>query len=136
MVQNLDRDKIYEFITRDFRGAWDSVAANPDQDIGRGNFMFAFQAMNLLEFGSRLCVDDNKLLQDFSYELYQINQKYFTVLPGPCALTTEFDLPHIGNHMDDSLLCAIFDLIRNGVAHQYQQIIVDLADKKRFYVSL
>ena len=127
MVQNLNPKEIYQFIVNDFRGAWDSVAANNNQNIGRGNFMFALQAMNLLEFGSRLCADDSKLLHDFSND-----PKYFTIFPGPCGLTTEFDLPYIGNNKCDSSLCAIFDLIRNGHGHQYQQIIVDLTDKNTF----
>jgi hypothetical protein len=49
MVQNLNPNEIYQFIVSDFRGAWDSIADNYNQSIGRGNFMFAFQAMNLLE---------------------------------------------------------------------------------------
>ena len=136
MVQNLNPNEIYQFIVSDFRGAWDSIAANYNQSIGRGNFMFAFQAMNLLEFASRLCDNDSKLLNNFSNEINRIDPKYFTLLPGPCGLTTEFDLPYIVNNKGDSLLCAFFDLIRNGLGHQYQQIIVDLTNKKHFYVSL
>ena len=30
---------------------------------------------------------------------------------------------------------ALFDFIRHGLAHQYQQIIVCLKDKKQFYIS-
>jgi hypothetical protein len=132
MVQNLNPYEIYQFIVSDFKGAWNSVAANYSRSIGRGNFMFALQAMNLLEFASRLCANDSKLLGDFSIEINRIDPKYFTVLPRLCGLTIEFDLPYIGNSKCDSLLCAIFDLIRNGLAHQYQQIIVELTDKKRF----
>jgi hypothetical protein len=44
MVQNLNPIEIYQFIMSDFRVAWDSVAANYNQSIGRGNFMFALQA--------------------------------------------------------------------------------------------
>ena len=89
MVQNLNPNEIYQFIVSDFRSAWDSIADNYNQSIGRGNFMFAFQAMNLLEFASRLCANDSKLLNNFSNEINRIDPKYFTLFPGPCGLTTE-----------------------------------------------
>ena len=88
-------------VASDFRGAWDSIAANYNQSIGRGNFMFAFQEMNLLEFASRLCAIDSKLLNNFSNEINRIDPKYFTLFPGPCGLTTEFDLPYIVNNKGD-----------------------------------
>jgi hypothetical protein len=51
--------EIYSFIKNDFLGAWNSVAANPDLIIGRGNFMFGRQAMSLLEFVALLCKSGN-----------------------------------------------------------------------------
>ncbi|MGB6671888.1 MAG: hypothetical protein WBE34_05595 [Candidatus Nitrosopolaris sp.] len=70
--------------------------------------MFALQVMNLLKFASRLCANDSKLLNNFSNEIDRIDPKYFTLLPGPCGLTAEFDLPYIVNNKGDSLLCAPF----------------------------
>jgi hypothetical protein len=52
-MQNLTPKDIYNAITADFKGAWKSIADNPDNNIGRGNFMFAHQAMTLLEFVAR-----------------------------------------------------------------------------------
>ena len=76
MVQNLTPCEIYSFIKNDFVGAWNSIAANPDLTIGRANFMFARQAMNLLEFVALLCKSDNthKALRDFSNELKKYPQ--------------------------------------------------------------
>jgi hypothetical protein len=54
MVKNLSAGEIHNFISSNFQGAWDSIAANSDQSIGRGNFMFARQSMTLLEFSARL----------------------------------------------------------------------------------
>ena len=54
MVNNLSVDDVHLFITVDFMDSWNSLAANPDKKIGRGNFMFGRQAMNLLEFAVRL----------------------------------------------------------------------------------
>jgi hypothetical protein len=43
MVTNLQHQEIHNFIVSDFRGAWDSIAANNNTNIGRGNFMFGRQ---------------------------------------------------------------------------------------------
>jgi hypothetical protein len=139
MVSDLSESRIYEFIVSDFEGAWNSIAGNPNHKIGRGNFMFANQAMNLLEFAARLYNDDRtgKVHGIFSAELNKIEPRYFTLLPSSCVgKNNEFILPHMGDTSGKTLLWVLFDLIRNGLAHQYQQIIVNLTDKKRFYVSL
>jgi hypothetical protein len=138
MVQNLSPYEIYCFIKNDFLGAWNSIAANPDVTIGRCNFMFGRQAMSLLEFAALLCKSDNthKALEDFSNELNKIEPKYFTRLPMPCASTRHFILPHLGDTSGDLLLWSLFDLIRNGLAHQYQQILVNLSDGKNFFIGL
>jgi len=139
VVSNLSPQEIYDSIVNDFEGAWNSLAdkeASPGQVIGRGNFMFANQAMNLLEFAARLCKGKSKMHADFSKELNKIDPKYFKLLPSRCANTTDFVLPHMGNTTGKTLLWALFDLVRNGLAHQYQQIIVKLKDDKQFYVSL
>jgi hypothetical protein len=100
--------------------------------------MFGRQAMTLLEFASRLYTNDvtGIIQRNFSSELYKIEPKYFTLLPTSCATTTEFILPHKGDKSGRTLLWALFDLIRHGLAHQYQQIIVDLNNGKHFYISL
>jgi hypothetical protein len=93
MVRDLDASNLYQLITADFIGAWNSLASNPDP-IGRGNFMFARQAMTLLEFASRLCHKDAKALSDFSNALKGIEPKYFTRMPSVCANPdSEFTLP-------------------------------------------
>jgi hypothetical protein len=138
MVKNLSVDDIHLFITVDFMGAWNSLAANPDKKIGRGNFMFGRQAMNLLEFAARLCTNDatGKALRDFSNELFKIDPRYFTQLPSPCASNADFVLPHVRSTTENLLLWALFDLIRNGLAHQYQQLSVNLTDGKNFFITL
>jgi len=138
LVSNLTAAKLHLFITSDFKGAWDSIAANKNTRIGRGNFMFGRQAMNLLEFAARLCSGDvtGKALTAFSRELKKIEPKYFTALPSPCPAPSDFILPHDGNADGNLLLWALFDLMRHGLAHQYQQIIATLTDGKRFYIQL
>jgi hypothetical protein len=137
MVRDLSADEIYLFITTDFRGAWDSMAAN-SATIGRGNLMFGRQAMSLLEFAAKLCTNDTSgiALKSLSSQLLSIEPKYFTKLPGPCAVSKEFTLPHDGDTSRKLLLWVLFDLIRSGLAHQYQQILVKLNDAKDFYIKL
>jgi hypothetical protein len=106
--------------------------------------MFGFMAMNFLEFICRLCQADpsKKALLDFSNELYKIKPKYFTHLPNdPKNKLLEikrggFTLPYLNpKNNDNLLLTVIYDLIRNGVAHQYDQPIVDLLlDAKKLCV--
>src|SRR5205807_8712033 len=74
MVHNLSPAEIHCFIKSDFLGAWNSIAANPDTSIDRGNFMFGRQAMSLLEFVSLLCqsVPTQKTLRDFSNDHAEI----------------------------------------------------------------
>jgi hypothetical protein len=100
--------------------------------------MFGRQAMNLLEFACRLYEDDptGQARIDFSKELNSIESRYFTTLPSPSTSTKEFTLPHLGNTNGDLLLWSLFDLIRHGLAHQYQQIIVDLNDGHHHFVQL
>jgi hypothetical protein len=136
MVPNLTTHDIYNSIVNDFNGAWNSIATNQDENIGRGNFMFASQAMHLLEFAGRLYDKDTNAHQKFSKDLYDIEPKYFIELPGRARKPRGFLPPYIGNTKDKTLLWALFDLIRNGLAHQSQQIIAELADGKHFYISL
>lgn len=138
MVRNLSVIEIYNFITGDFRACWDSLANNADPTINRGNFMFARQAMNLLEFACRLYEGDptGQARIDFSNELDSIESSYFTILPAPTTSTKGFILPNMGNTNGDLLLWSLFDLIRHGLAHQYQQIIVDLNDGHHYFVQL
>jgi hypothetical protein len=95
----LTEKTVYEFITKDFEGAWNSIANNVDENIGRGNFIFAFKAMNLLEFACRVCDSDpsENALTDFSNNLFGTEKRYFTHLPNLSvrAQKGEFTLPYI-----------------------------------------
>lgn len=137
MAPNLSKQEIFQFIIGDFRAAWDAltkVSRKKIKDRARGNFMFARQALNLLEAAVLLCSTDHGTrtvpctgaLKDLSDALYAIDPLYFTELPGPCADPTNFRLPFRGRNPRSELIWALYDLIRNGLAHQYQQVIVEL----------
>jgi hypothetical protein len=138
LEKNLSVDEIFDFITKDFEGVWNSVVKNNDENIGKGNFIFGRQAMSLIEFVCRLCFNDTtgKEIKKISHNLNRIQPKYFTILPGKCVSTADFSLLTIDESQNDPLLWSLFDLIRHGLSHQYQQIIANLNDEKQFYVKL
>jgi hypothetical protein len=140
---NLPPQTLYDFIVGDFEVAWNAVAAVPAivKTGHRGNFMFARQAMTLLEFAARLCTSDTSGagLRALSEEIEKIEHRYFTPLPSVCMnVGRDFELPSSPTKgpREQQLLWALFDLIRNGQAHQYQQINVSLPDGKQFKIGL
>ena len=138
-LRNLTPETIRYLLEQDFRTLWDAVAADPDIHA-RGNFTFGREAVALLEVASRVCATDpsGQALTDFSTELERIEPRYFTLLPAPAAMPQQFTLPSApGNGpVASQLISAIFDLIRNGQAHQRQQIMVATSDDKTFGISL
>lgn len=134
MVRHSEQE-IFSFIVGDFRCAWDALAETPECTCGsRGNFMFALQATVLLEWLCRLCVSDPAALQDFFNELQKIEPKYFTLLDDEVEVPRDFKLP--GPQPPKHLLSALYDLIRNGNAHEYQNIVVTLTDGRKWAVGL
>ncbi len=78
-------------------------------------------------------------MKDFTLALNDIDPLYYTSLPGVCCNgDAEFDLPSVsGLQPSTQLLWALFDLIRNGQAHQYQQILLKpLLDGAGFVIAL
>ena len=138
MNGNLSVNEIYNFISGDFKSCWDSLATNSDPNINRGNFMFGRQAMNLLEFACRLYKADltGQAGIDYSNQLNKIESKYFTRLPSPTGGSKDFTLPNLGNTSGDLLLWSLYDLVRHGLAHQYQQIIVNIYGGQHYFVQI
>jgi hypothetical protein len=127
----------FSFITGDFQCAWDALAEKPESIAGnRCNFMFALQAAVLLEWVGQLCESDPTARSDFATELQNIEKRYFTELDNTCPAPSTFTFPGVGPDPLKSLLCALWDLIRNGVAHQYQDITVTLSDGKHWVLGL
>ncbi len=88
---NMDTRDLYAAIVNDFESAWDAIARDPTA-TGGGNFMFARQAMTLLEWASRLCMEDasGTALRELGDVLRGREPRYFTRLPAPCADCSEF----------------------------------------------
>jgi hypothetical protein len=127
---NLAPKEIYNFITGDFEQFWNALSSISGS-ISRGNFAFALLDMILVEFISRFCKQDSTgvLLRNFSNCLYSIDKRYFGIVSGWNGLksSNEFTIP-FKSQEGKEILCLMFDSIRNGEAHQYQQIIAELQD--------
>jgi hypothetical protein len=102
------------------------VAAQKGDHIPRCNFMFALLTMILLEFACRVCAKDQSGVElgKLTTALNSIEPRYFTPVPGAWGKPRGFVLP--GPNPDPHVLWMIWDLVRNGKAHQYQSIIVKL----------
>jgi hypothetical protein len=142
MLLDLTEIELLDFVVGDFEAAWDALASTPEPKH-RGNFLFARHAFVLLEVVCRLCKSDAKghALQDFSAALYRREPRYFTALPAPCRKPSsrarpDFALPSQGDNPDNQVIAALFNLIRNGQAHQYQQMGALLTDGKQLRISL
>ena len=119
---------IFKFITKDFESIWNSLALAQN---GRGcNYALALHSLILLEWAARLCKEDptGAALVDLSVELERIEPRYFVRLPAPVFVSKDFQLPSRGPDPSYQLLGALFDLVRNGQAHTYHQMIVKLPD--------
>ena len=141
VVNDLPVERIVGLIIGDFEDTWEALAAKSDPNLHRGNFLFALLAVILLEVACRLCHSDSKdqALSRFSDELEKRDSRYFTEFPGSCWSPRdppEFYLPSRGPNQESQLIAALFDLIRNGQAHQYQQIRVQLKDCRNFRFAL
>jgi hypothetical protein len=137
---NLDAKTLLDFVIGDFATSWDAVASTPDDRApSRCNFMFGKQTMVLLELACRACSTDktNAALTEFGAALNATDPRYFWRLPGTFKTVKGVELPTVaGVPANEHVLGGIFDLIRNGQAHQYQQIPALLADGVSFGVTL
>jgi hypothetical protein len=131
---------IFKNIVQDFEAAWNAISTSKTSEIGRGNFLFGLLGTVLLEWACRVCHQDrsDKLLHGLTTALYQIEPRYFTPLPPhtKVVLPKQFKLPSIAGANSPPLLWALFDLIRNGQAHQYQQIPALLKDDCYLWISI
>jgi hypothetical protein len=137
VVKNLAPSEIFKFITGDFEDSWNALASTAVAR-SRGNFSFGFQSMVLLEFGSRLCSSADDYESLFG-ALETIEPRYFVELPEAVKKTkpplTSSVIPP-GLELSRQLIWWLYDIVRNGEAHQYQRFIVNLRARKKFAVQL
>jgi hypothetical protein len=142
MLLDITEHELFDFIIGDFEAAWDSLASASSPGH-RGNFLFARHAVGLLEAACRLCKADSSgdALAAFAIALEKRDRRYFTRLPGACWAPNQrtrqaFDLPSRGLDPDNQAIAALFNLIRNGQSHQYQQMGAVCSDSHQFRISL
>lgn len=132
----LTEEEVFSFITNDFESAWNCLATRVGEGVGRGNFMFALQATILLEWASRLCKTNPTALRDLANQLDARQPRYFRRMPAEVQRPPrKFTLPNLGEP-NTQLLTFIFDLVRNGQSHRYQQISAELVDGSVFAFTL
>lgn len=142
MLLDITEQELFDFIIGDFEAAWDALAS-ARSPRHRGNFLFARHAVGLLEVACRLCKGDSSgdAIAAFSHAIERRDRRYFTRLPGACwapnpGTRKAFDLPSRGPDPDSQVVAALFNLIRNGQAHQYQQMGAVCSDGHQLRVSL
>jgi hypothetical protein len=132
----LSAGTLLNFLLGDFQSMWEVLATN-EENRPRGNFAFGLLAMTLLELACRACHGNAQALQDFADALDAREPRYFWRLPKPFGgQIGGMTLPTVrGVAPEEQLLGALFDMVRNGQAHLYQQTFVQLTDGG-FAVSL
>jgi hypothetical protein len=125
----LPAGKLLTFFLGDFESMWEVFAKNEDERP-RCNFAFGLLAMTLLELVCHCCRQDKQALQEFTEALDARDRRYFWRLPKPFPGDTGYmKLPAVrGVPHKEQLLSALFDIVRNGQAHQYHQMFVELQD--------
>lgn len=144
-------ETLLQFLMRDFESAWDAIASSPTAS-GRGNFAFGLMCMIMLELGCRIChkkteSDDSSKLKLWSEKLRKKSSgAYFRRIPrfekgssgfGYSHCADGFALPNDkeveflnSSNEEITFLSFLFNTMRNGQAHQYQQILVKLKKAK------
>jgi hypothetical protein len=137
---NLVPETQFTFLCSDFESCWDALAQTKTPTQGGGNFMFARQAMALLELCCRVAAADETggTLSEFGSALAGIDGRYFTKVPGRVPAPRQFRLPRLADtdSTDAQLLEVLYDLVRQGHAHLYQQIPVRMSDGGLFGIAL
>lgn len=129
---------IFEYLEKDFSTAWDCIVnADIPDGSGHGNYMFGLMTTILIEWLGRLYSGNDNKLKKFSETLNEIDSRYFIEIPDYCPDKPGFNYLFLDkNKKRKYLINHIFDLVRNGIAHQYNQIEATLSDNAIFTIAL
>jgi hypothetical protein len=126
---------IFKFITGDFEVAWKAITKGG----GGCNYLLGLLAMIFLEWVMNICKLDEteKAHKRFFEELNLLDQRYFVRLPAPYGNKPPsfFPSPINGVPKAQVFLVMLFDLVRNGTAHSYDQVAY-LADGKHLLAKM
>ena len=127
--------EIRSAFVNDFRTAWNAVARTRTAP-GRGNFMFALAAATYLEWAATLATQDTTIARAFADGLDHVEPRYFSELPVARREKVPTWFPRRNGSTGDPILWAVFDLVRNGLGHKYQQSDAELSDGSRLRIQL
>ena len=123
----------------EFEEAWDALASTAVSEQTRVSFLFARQAMLLVELASRVASQDPATSKRFAAELQAREPRLFKPIPaykpGPQARRCVPRVAAEGDPRSD-LITLLFDLMRNGLAHYGHQVYAPLADGRAVGVVL
>jgi hypothetical protein len=137
---NLEPQTLFKFVVADFEATWNALVAGSNPRGAGANFMLAKQAMVLLELSSRVATAEGPngvAIRQFSEHLAVEESRYFLELPCAVRLPRDFTLPFAsGTPPERQLWPLLYDLVRNGQAHYYQQLAATLSDGSTFAGSI
>lgn len=140
----VEGSQLFRFLVDDFSAAWDALVTTTESFDAGGNFAFAAMSTVLIELCCRVAQSNATAYAHFAERLEEEEPRYFSELPFSVKRgkrsAKEFALPRSQRYADRpadrQLIAAVFDLLRNGLVHQYQQIVARTADGKTFGLSL
>lgn len=129
---------LFENLCVDFEAAWDALATSEFADRTSGSFLFARQAMLLVELATTVARQDAATLQCFARELQKREALLFKRIPYKPGRGTRGCVPRLAPDGDPTseLIEMLFDLVRNGHAHFGHQLYAPLKDGGAFGVVL
>jgi hypothetical protein len=129
---------LFENLCLEFETAWDAMATTDRELRTGGSFLFARQAMLLVELATTVARTDADTLQRFSEELFAREPALFKLLPYTTRKGTRNRVPRLAPSGDprSELIEVLFDLVRHGHAHVGHQVYAPLKDGGAFGVVL
>jgi len=129
---------LFDNLCVDFEAAWDAMATTEFAERTNGGFLFARQAMLLLELASTVAGQDPATFRGFSRELQKREPLLFKPIPYRPGPGTRGRIPRVaaGGDPTSELIALLFDLVRNGHAHFGHQLYAPLKGGRGFGVVL
>jgi hypothetical protein len=127
---------LFENLCVEFEAAWDAMATTQLADRTSGSFLFARQAMLLVELASTVAGQDPATFRRFSRELQTREPLLFKRIPYTPGRGTRGRVPRGAAAGDPTseLIELLFDLVRHGNAHFGHQLYAPLKSGRAFGV--
>jgi hypothetical protein len=129
---------LFDNLCADFEAAWNALAMTEFGERTDGSFLFARQAMLLLELASTVARQDRETFRRFSRELLNREALLFKPIPYTPGGGTRGRVPRIAPEgaPTSEVIALLFDLVRNGHAHFGHQLYAPLKGGRAFGLVL